>query len=151
MGPRRKKRSKRREGLRIVLVKRFFVCRGDGKILIIRRAPTDRRDPCHWEVPGGKVENGQHLYHSGRREVREETGLLLKQHLRHIALRTDRDTDGTLYLAIMSIAYVKSGTLRLSTEHDAAKWVTYGQLMHHKLTKDTRCAARDLRLYLCKL
>jgi len=45
----------------------------DGKILMIRRERGDYTG--YWALPGGKVEQGEHVSESAEREILEETGL----------------------------------------------------------------------------
>jgi 8-oxo-dGTP diphosphatase len=45
----------------------------DGRLLLVRRLNAPREGL--WAVPGGKVEFGETLAESARREVKEETGL----------------------------------------------------------------------------
>ena len=60
---------------RVVLVNRCFVRDGE-KLLIIQRAKLDSMNAEKWEVPGGKLDEGQDLSHAQEREVMEETGFL---------------------------------------------------------------------------
>jgi len=46
----------------------------NGKLLIIKRAKDDHY-PNHWEIPRGKVEEGEKIKKGLLREVKEETGL----------------------------------------------------------------------------
>src|ERR1035438_1736410 len=47
----------------------------NGRLLLIRRSAWDPVNPLRWEVPGGRIEPGELLDDSIRREVREEAGL----------------------------------------------------------------------------
>lgn len=46
-----------------------------GRLLKLQRKPDVFRDPGRWEFPGGKVEFGEALVDSARRELFEEAGL----------------------------------------------------------------------------
>lgn len=63
----------------IILVNRCFILNDENKILLVKRCPTDRKDPEKWEVPGGKLDKGEDLVMSKDREIFEETGLLVTQ------------------------------------------------------------------------
>lgn len=52
--------------------------RKEGRILILERAPESLFDPGCWELPGGKIDYGEKLVEALRREVKEETGLVIK-------------------------------------------------------------------------
>ncbi len=52
----------------------FFLDK-NGRVLIIRRCPTNRYMPLHWDVPGGKKQSGEDIYTAIKREVAEETSL----------------------------------------------------------------------------
>jgi 8-oxo-dGTP diphosphatase len=45
----------------------------DGKILLIKRNKEPYKD--HWGLVGGKMEFGEHIEETAKREVKEETGL----------------------------------------------------------------------------
>lgn len=47
----------------------------NGKYLILKRSPYDTM-PRLWEFPGGKLDVGEKLEDSAKREVIEETGLI---------------------------------------------------------------------------
>ncbi len=50
----------------------------DNKILLLRRNSTRKIQPNKIMVPGGKIEPGESVQDSARREFKEETGLVLK-------------------------------------------------------------------------
>ena len=57
------------------LTMRGIIRNDDGKILILKRHPKSKTDPGMWELPGGKVENGEHFTDALIREIKEETDL----------------------------------------------------------------------------
>jgi 8-oxo-dGTP pyrophosphatase MutT (NUDIX family) len=54
-----------------------FLIQHDGRYLLIERGPAERNFPGLWAFPGGKVEEGETVVDTIRREVREETSLEL--------------------------------------------------------------------------
>lgn len=141
---------------RVIIVTRCFIKRDDGKILIVQRASTDSHNPGIWEVPGGKLDEGQDITHSQEREVLEETSCFVSV--------TDRDCFiesfvcgsgkyiGIPYVAIYSITKLIGGDVTLSDEHDNYVWVTYGEMLNYgpKLDTVVRKAAIALRSKLEK-
>lgn len=55
----------------------MYVFTRDGRLLITQRHP-DKKNPLKWEVPGGSVLFGETSLQGAKREVLEETGLLLE-------------------------------------------------------------------------
>ena len=47
----------------------------DNKLLILKRAGSDKNDANLWDVPGGKIETGEGIHDAIKREVYEETGI----------------------------------------------------------------------------
>ena len=61
---------------RITVVAALFI-NESGEILLGRR-PSGRIQPCSWECPGGKVEEGEDVYTALKREIDEELGIEIK-------------------------------------------------------------------------
>ena len=55
-----------------------FIYNKAGKFLTIRRTKTAPFGPLKWDLPGGDVELGEDLLKSIKREIKEETGLIVK-------------------------------------------------------------------------
>ena len=136
----------------VLLVNRSFVKREDGKLLIMKRSPTDLNNAGKWEVPGGKVDEGQDLTGAQEREVREETGLLVKVTLPFATLETKSIMSGRyrnhLYLAIFHVTEIVGGHFALSDEHTDFAWVTYDELFSYDLTQEVWKAAIVLKSHL---
>ncbi|HTX61499.1 MAG TPA: NUDIX domain-containing protein, partial [Methanobacterium sp.] len=57
------------------LAVRALITDDDGKILILKRSVDSKTNPGKWELPGGKVDQGEPFDKALIREVYEETGL----------------------------------------------------------------------------
>ena len=57
------------------LTVRGIIKNDSDEILIVKRHPKSRTDPEMWELPGGKVEKGEHFADALVREIKEETNL----------------------------------------------------------------------------
>lgn len=105
-----------------IAVKAFIV--NDGRLLIVKRATNDRYMPGVWEIPGGKLDDGEDMETALLREVKEEVGLSIEIN-REISVREFRRSDGPdiemhifLCNALSDIDKVK-----LSEEHSLYKWI----------------------------
>lgn len=100
----------------------IYVKRGD-EVLLLRRHGDKKMLPNVWLGLGGKIEKGETVEDSVRREVREESGLLCEQiHFRG-TLSYIRDTAvaGTIYLFVVDEF---SGTLLPESEEGILAWHT---------------------------
>lgn len=139
----------------VVLVNRCFVVRPDskdGRLLLIRRSPTERHNAGLWEVPGGKLEKGEDLTKAQEMEVLEETGLLVHpvQRLCFVEsfLISKGKYAGLPYVALFHITQAVGGKFGLSDEHDGSAWVDYDEMLAYKLTPEVHKAAIVLEQYL---
>ncbi|WP_329098249.1 NUDIX hydrolase [Actinomadura citrea] len=86
-----------------------------GRALLIQR-----RDNCHWEAPGGVLEQGEDIITGLRREVLEETGLEVTP----IALTGVYKNMPRAIVALVFRCEAEAGALRESDETAAFRWVT---------------------------
>ncbi len=131
----------------VIVFARSYVI-NDGTVLALQRARANRHNPLLWEVPGGKINHGQNLYDALKRELEEETGLLIKPldsifHYEGRLMRGGRH-NGKTYVALFGISIIVGGKLRLSEEHLTYRWSTYAQLTNLKLTPETKKATEAL-------
>lgn len=119
----------------------------DGKYLITRRAPTKKRFPGMWTVPGGKLETDdymrlpkdtEHYWYNVleqvlRREVKEEVGLSIRD-IAYVASLATVHSDGSPSLVISCMAEWESGEVVLQEEEtDQFAWVSLPEAKAYKL------------------
>ena len=93
----------------------------DNRILLIKRSAHSRTNPGLWELPGGKMLDGETLDMTLEREVYEETGLRVCP--MRVLGAFQQEFPFKVSVNIVFHVRVRGGVLRLSDEHDAYKWV----------------------------
>ncbi len=129
---------------RIVLSNKAFVLK-DGKFLLIKRSAQDDVQPNKWELPGGKLDNGQSVSDALEREVLEETGLVVvpldKVVYSYSKIITEpKKYAGMPYVLLVGKVQWLAGEIRLSEEHTEFAWVTKDEALNYDLTEETRSA-----------
>ncbi len=132
----------------VLLVNRCLIVNDDEEFLLIRRALADRFNPGLWEFPGGKVDRGETLTNSCKREIEDETGLLVEPSS-DLVFADDHIIDkgifkDWLYVAHFSLARVVGGSLALSNEHQDYSWEAYDTALEYELTPGSRRALMTL-------
>jgi 8-oxo-dGTP diphosphatase len=105
----------------------------DGKVLLLQVNPAklqgERRD--YWDLPGGRVQQGQTVLDTLQREVAEETGITDVQQpkqvgmvLSNIRIPLGNETSAGLILAIYECMVADTDQIALSDEHIAYHWFT---------------------------
>ncbi len=100
------------------------------QVLLIRRAQEPLKG--EWSLPGGAVELGETLEEAVRREVLEETGLVVET----VAVvesfdRNARDDRGQVryhYVLIDYLCRIVGGSLRCATDALEGRWATADEL-----------------------
>ena len=110
-----------------------------GRVLLVCRD----KPPAHgqWAIPGGSVELGETLALAVEREIREETGLMVRAgEVCHLFEAILPDPDGRIrfhYLIVDLLADYLSGNVTPATDASAAAWLTPEDLTNLEVNQNT--------------
>ena len=102
------------------LTVRGIIKNENDEILIVKRHPKSKTDPEMWELPGGKVEKGEHFADALVREIKEETNLDVKVGDFCEAVQNDYMHKRTVQL-MMYLTDIE-GDVKISDEHTDWMW-----------------------------
>jgi ADP-ribose pyrophosphatase YjhB (NUDIX family) len=103
-----------------------------GRVLLVRRGSEPLRG--QWSLPGGLLELGEAITDGVVREVREETGLIVKPlELIELLDRIHREGERVRYHYVIAdyLCRVVGGHLQAASDADAAKWVERAEWNSH--------------------
>jgi len=109
------------------------------RILLVERG----REPLkgYWSLPGGMLETGETLHEGVKREILEETGLLIHPvRIAEVFERILRDVDGQAeyhYVLIDYVCRVKGGVLAAGDDVSEVAWMRPEELEGLKITEGT--------------
>jgi 8-oxo-dGTP diphosphatase len=112
--------------------------------LLLRRSNECRSFAGHWELPGGKMDAGESMDAALRREVLEETGLLVNP--TGVAGFTEKDLEKLHVVAIYFRTKLAGGKIALSSEHDEFRWVSWEEMPRLTLELQLQKIVRDGRM-----
>ena len=96
------------------------------EILIVKRHPKSKTDPEKWELPGGKVDEGEDFAKALIREIKEETSLDVKIGDFCEAVQNDYAHKRTVQM-IMYLKDIK-GEVKISEEHVDWMWASIDKI-----------------------
>ena len=114
------------------LTMRGIIKNGNDEILVLKRHPKSKTDPCMWELPGGKVERGEHFSDALVREIAEETSLDVKVGDFCEAVQNDYMHKRTVQ--VMMYLEDISGEVKISDEHTDWMWADLEKLKNMELS-----------------
>ena len=88
-----------------------------------------------WCLPGGKQDDGETIKSCAKREVEEETGIVLEQITNMVFLGKSIAVSGrTVYVYFSKVT---SDKVKISSEHSEYKWVEWDEVKTLKLAGNT--------------
>ena len=109
----------------------------NGRVLCIKRSSTEEWCEELWDLPGGRVEDGEDVYDAIQRELKEEIGVAPE--LDFIPVRVWSVKERNL-IGITFMAQVGELEIKLGPEHTEYRWISKEELaslpMHPGLRKD---------------
>lgn len=114
------------------LTVRGVIKNDSGEILIVKRHPKSRTDPEMWELPGGKVERGEHFADALVREIKEETNLDVNVGDFCEAVQNDYMHKRTVQL-MMYLDDV-TGNVKISDEHTEFMWASIEKIIELEIS-----------------
>jgi 8-oxo-dGTP diphosphatase len=112
----------------------------DDKVLLVKRANHPGKGL--WAIPGGRVKLGETLKEAARREVKEETGVIISpKDPVHVFEVIDSDDEGGIrfhYVIVDLLADYLSGVPSPGTDASEARWISSGELKKLPVSKTTR-------------
>lgn len=100
------------------------------RVLLLRSNLSSEMES-YWDVPGGRIQKGENIIETLRRELYEETGLKIDNEkivyvscsLSNVRISVGEDSVGLLLL-IYRCKYKATPKIRLSPEHSSFWWAT---------------------------
>lgn len=122
----------------------------DGTVLLLKRSQTAPRRPMEWDLPGGRLDEGEGILDAAIRELSEETGISLEPDNLHLAFTKTKVTEAGNTCWLFFIAKVHNKNITLSPEHEEAVWKTLDDaysLIDYDLHREVIAHIRDNSLF----
>lgn len=112
------------------------------KYLVLKaNKPRDKKHEQFWktyfpfDIPGGRIENGETVEEGFKRDVSEEIGTNVKYELQGMVHAEQMEyTDASVY-AVFHLGFYQGGDITLSSEHDEYYWLSLEEVESHKEIK----------------
>jgi 8-oxo-dGTP diphosphatase len=104
----------------------------EGKILLLKADISNHKlvTTAYWDVPGGRIENGQTVLEALAREIEEETGIVKVNDTQFFMgvisnheVPLPDGSNGGLVLMVYKVSVPKDSVINLSPEHTEYEWV----------------------------
>jgi len=111
-----------------------------GKVLVLKRSSAEKYCPNFWDLPGGKVEDGETLLEAAKRESKEEGGLDVNLEKEHFYVYHCKHIDLDIY---GFRAFFAGGDILLSDEHTEFKWISENNWKTLEYTSSVKATLKE--------
>jgi 8-oxo-dGTP diphosphatase len=130
----------------VIFGQKAFILNEKNEILVIKRLKVDIFQDM-WDVPGGKLEEGEDLLQAITREVKEECGLELTRIILVLSTSKIQGSMGDNPIIFRNIYLAQAqGTVKLSKEHSEYRWVPLAELGAMNFPPDADFQAAILKI-----
>jgi 8-oxo-dGTP diphosphatase len=120
----------------VILGQKAFIVNSNKEILILKRQNSEVYNDL-WDVPGGKLEEGDSLLEAITREIKEETGLKLEKIIAVLSSSKFQGQASDKPIIFRNIYLVKAnGDVVISSEHVEYKWIKVLDLDNYAFGND---------------
>ncbi len=110
-----------------------LLTRPDGMVLVMKTGPF-KDDEAHWDLAGGRIEEGQTEIETLKREIEEETGLTefgepiyFGSCISNIQIPLENGAKAGLVLIAYKVPVPEGAQITISDEHSEIAWVSMSE------------------------
>ena len=117
----------------------------DNKVLVVRRSSKENYFSGYYELPGGKIDFGEHPEQGLKREFFEETNLKITPLylIRIFDYITNKGSRHTVELVYAVELNSDLNNLKLSDAHDDYKWISLNELDSFKISDEIKINIKE--------
>lgn len=121
--------------MEIKLIVHGIIKNDQDEFLILRRSKENDVLPLKWDIPGGKVEDGESLTDALKREISEESGVRINSsNVFYLIENVESSINKHFIKLVFIVDSDKSDKITLNPEeHDEYKWITLNEINKYDL------------------
>ncbi len=112
----------------IVTITALIKNKAGNKFLIVKRSKNEIAYPSKWAFPGGKVEKGEDVLTTLKREVLEEVNLDIEDHHEYLKDYAFIRPDGHNVVGFAFAVRAKSENVKISDDFEDFRWIAPNEL-----------------------
>lgn len=122
------------------------IVRNHNKILALKRSPGSK-NARKWDLPGGKVDEGELIEETMRREMKEETALTVKK-ATFLGVESYRKKSGKVTVAIFYFVEKWTGQIKNNPpEHTEWRWMSTREFTAKNSVESLRAGVRAFQRF----